>query len=221
MLEISMLKPRERLRFYGASQLSTQELMMILLRQGTVHHDLPSIAEACLTYYQHLTSVTDTTLEELMEIEGIGEAKACELIAAVELGRRLLAKETHIYGHVVSSCDFGEYLVTSMGSEVQEQLQIYCLNIRNQIVSKKTIFIGGVSEAMSHPREIYHEAVRHLATSIVMVHNHPSDHIQPSARDLEITKRIQDVGELMGIPLLDHFIVSPHHYFSFKEHDLL
>lgn len=221
MLKIERLKPRERLRFYGPEALSLDDLMMLILRQGQRHYSVEQLAYHCLNHYSSLHQLQKTTVEELMTIPGIGEAKACEIIAAIELGRRLEKEKHEVYGQVLSSFEFGHYLIALMGKEEQEQLQVFCLNIKNQIIATKTIFKGGVADSMAHPREIYYYAIQHLATSIVMVHNHPSDHIKPSANDLALTKQLQSAGELVGIPVLDHFIVSPHHYFSFKEEGLM
>lgn len=220
MVSLSILKPRERLKYYGVEALSIHELIMILLRQGTKNKNISELALECLNQYETLDELSKTTIEELERIEGIGNSKACELIAAIELGKRLFCEEKQIYGQILNSKTFGEYLMANLGHYEQEVLVIFCLNIRNQIISQRTIFIGSTTEAMAYPREIFHYAIKHLSTKIVMVHNHPSGNCTPSHQDFELTKRIYKAGQLLGIELLDHFIVSAKNYISLKEEDI-
>ena len=182
------LLPRERLAKEGVEALSNQELLAILLRTGTRQASVFEIAQKVLSNLSSLTDLKKMTLQELQSLSGIGRVKAIELQAMIELGHKK-----------------------------QEHLVALYLNTQNQIIHQQTIFIGSATRSIAEPREILHYAIKHMATSLILVHNHPSGAVAPSRNDDHVTKLVKEACDLMGIVLLDHLIVSHSSYFSYRE----
>jgi len=210
-------RPRERLIKQGPQSLSNQELIAILLRTGTKQESVLSLANRVLTYFEKLHELKHATLEEIMSIKGIGQAKAVQLLAAVELGRRLSQKQVDSRFTVRSPKDAASFLMPEMSSLQQEHFVALYLNTKNQVIHKQTIFIGSLNSSIVHPREIFKEAIKRSAASIICAHNHPSGNAAPSPEDIEVTKRLQEAGYIIGIELIDHLIIGDHQYFSLKE----
>ncbi|EPD54288.1 DNA repair protein RadC [Paenisporosarcina sp. HGH0030] len=210
-------RPRERLINQGAAALSNQELIAILLRTGTKQESVLHLANRVLTFFEQLHELKNATIEEIMSVKGIGEAKAVQLLAAVELGRRLSLQQTDEKFTVRSPKDAATFLMTDMTSLKQENFVCLFMNVKNQVIHKQTIFIGSLNASIVHPREIFREAVKRSAASIICAHNHPSGNPSPSPEDIEVTKRIQEAGHIMGIELLDHVIIGDHQFISLKE----
>ncbi len=210
-------RPRERLIRQGPESLSNQELIAILLRTGTKQESVLHLANRVLTFFEHIQELKNATLEEMMSVKGIGEAKAVQLLAAVELGRRLAQQQTNERFTIRSPKDAASYLMPDMVSLQQEHFVVLFLNVKNQILHKQTIFIGSLNASIVHPREIFREAVKRSAASIICAHNHPSGNPTPSAEDIDVTKRLLEAGKLMGIELLDHVIIGDHQFISLKE----
>ena len=209
--------PRERLEKLGAKSLETYELLAILLRTGSRELNVLQLAKVVLNTFEDLFTLKMATVEELMAIHGIGRTKAIELKAAMELGIRLgTAKKTKL-GHITSSQKAGECIMEELKDLYQEHLIALFLNSKNEVIKKKIIFRGGLNQAVVHPREIFREAVRFSAARIIIGHNHPSGNVTPSQADIDFTRRLSECGEMMGIELLDHFIVGDHSYCSLKE----
>ena len=194
------LLPRERLVAEGAEQLSNQELLSILLRTGNKKETVFQVSQRILSTISSLNELRNMTLQELQSISGIGRIKAIELQAMVELGQRISKKMQQELGH-----------------KKQEHLVALYLDTQNKIIHQQTIFIGSVSRSIAEPREILHYAVKHMATSIILVHNHPSGAVLPSKNDDEVTKHVREACELMGFILLDHLIVAEKDYYSYRE----
>ena len=152
-----------------------------------------------------------------MQINGIGRTKAIELKAAMELGVRLSNAAQMKLGKITSSKMAGQWIVQELKDAYQEHLVALYLNTKNEIIKKKMIFIGGLNSAVAHPREIFREAVRFSAARVIIGHNHPSGNPEPSQADIDFTRRLMECGELMGIELLDHFVVGGEEYISLKE----
>ncbi|HWL11392.1 MAG TPA: DNA repair protein RadC, partial [Ureibacillus sp.] len=144
-------------------------------------------------------------------------AKAVQLLAAIELGRRLALKQVDSRFTIRSPQDAATYLMPEMSSLQQEHFVALFLNVKNQVLHKQTIFIGSLNSSIVHPREIYREAVKRSAASIICAHNHPSGNATPSPEDIEVTKRLQEAGYIIGIELIDHVIIGDHQYISLKE----
>lgn len=210
-------RPRERLIRQGANSLSNQELIAILLRTGTKQESVLSLANRVLKNFEKLHELKHATLEEIVSIKGIGEAKAVQLLAAIELGRRLAQKQVDSRYTIRSPQDAAAYLIPEMSSLQQEHFVVLFLNVKNQVIHKQTIFIGSLNSSIVHPREIFREAVKRSSASIICAHNHPSGNATPSPEDIEVTKRIQEAGYIIGIELVDHVIIGDHQFISLKE----
>lgn len=210
-------RPRERLIKQGPQSLSNQELIAILLRTGTKQESVLSLANRVLNYFEKLHELKHATLEEIVSIKGIGQAKAVQLLAAIELGRRLSQKQMDSRFTIRSPKDAASFLMPEIGSLQQEHFVAMYLNVKNQVIHKQTIFIGSLNSSIVHPREIFKEAVKRSAASIICAHNHPSGNATPSPEDIEVTKRLQEAGFIIGIELIDHIIIGDHQYVSLKE----
>ena len=211
------LLPRERLAKEGVEALSNQELLAILLRTGTRQASVFEIAQKVLSNLSSLTDLKKMTLQELQSLSGIGRVKAIELQAMIELGHRIHKHETLEMESILSSQKLAKKMQQELGHKKQEHLVALYLNTQNQIIHQQTIFIGSATRSIAEPREILHYAIKHMATSLILVHNHPSGAVAPSRNDDHVTKLVKEACDLMGIVLLDHLIVSHSNYFSYRE----
>ena len=211
------LLPRERLTKEGVEALSNQELLAILLRTGTRQASVFEIAQKVLSNLSSLTDLKKMTLQELQSLSGIGRVKAIELQAMIELGHRIHKHETLEMESIISSQKLAKKMQQELGHKKQEHLVALYLNTQNQIIHQQTIFIGSATRSIAEPREILHYAIKHMATSLILVHNHPSGAVSPSRNDDHVTKLVKEACDLMGIVLLDHLIVSHSSYFSYRE----
>ncbi len=211
------LLPRERLAKEGVEALSNQELLAILLRTGTRKASVFEIAQKVLSNLSSLTDLKKMTLQELQSLSGIGRVKAIELQAMIELGHRIHKHETLEMESILSSQKLAKKMQQELGHKKQEHLVALYLNTQNQIIHQQTIFIGSATRSIAEPREILHYAIKHMATSLILVHNHPSGAVSPSRNDDHVTKLVKEACDLMGIVLLDHLIVSHSSYFSYRE----
>ena len=211
------LLPRERLAKEGVEALSNQELLAILLRTGTRQASVFEIAQKVLSNLSSLTDLKKMTLQELQSLSGIGRVKAIELQAMIELGHRIHKHETLEMESILSSQKLAKKMQQELGYKKQEHLVALYLNTQNQIIHQQTIFIGSATRSIAEPREILHYAIKHMATSLILVHNHPSGAVAPSRNDDHVTKLVKEACDLMGIVLLDHLIVSHSNYLSYRE----
>jgi len=211
------LLPRERLAKEGVEALSNQELLAILLRTGTRQASVFEIAQKVLNNLSSLMDLKKMTLQELQSLSGIGRVKAIELQAMIELGHRIHKHETLEMESILSSQKLAKKMQQELGHKKQEHLVALYLNTQNQIIHQQTIFIGSATRSIAEPREILHYAIKHMATSLILVHNHPSGAVAPSRNDDHVTKLVKEACDLMGIVLLDHLIVSQSSYFSYRE----
>lgn len=210
-------RPRERLIRQGAASLSNQELLAILLRTGTKDESVLALANRILKVFEKVQALQYATLQEMVAIKGVGEVKAVQILAAVELGKRLLQREVDERYCIRSPQDAASYLMPDMAKLQQEHFVVLFLNTKNEIIHKKTIFIGDLSTTIVHPREVYREAVKRTAASIIVAHNHPSGNPKPSDEDFEVTMRLFDAGRIVGIDLLDHLVIGDFRFVSLKE----
>nr|WP_319005005.1 DNA repair protein RadC [Mesobacillus jeotgali] len=210
-------RPRERFVQNGPQSLSNHELLALLLGTGSREESVLQLANRMLAQFEGLGLLKDATLEELTQIKGIGKAKAIHVLAAVEIGRRI-ANHTLDERYVIRSPEDGaKYLMNDMRFLTQEHFVCLYLNTKNQVIHRQTIFIGSLNASIVHPREVYKEAVRRSAASVICVHNHPSGDPTPSREDIEVTKRLAESGKIVGIELLDHLIIGENKYVSLKE----
>jgi DNA repair protein RadC len=214
-------RPRERLAAYGPKALANHELLAILLRTGTRELNVMQLALDVLRNFEDLFMLKQVTVDELMKLNGIGRAKAVELVAAIELGSRVAKTSQIKEGTVTSAQAVGEMMMEELAGLQQEHVLALYLNTQNQIIKKETIFIGSLSSCISHPREIFRGAVRYAAARVLLCHNHPSGNPKPSEADIAFTKRMVKAGEVMGIQLLDHLIIGEHSFVSLKEQGII
>lgn len=213
-------RPRERLLMYGVENLSNIELLAIILRTGNRKETSLELSRKIMSLKENISFLKDISVEELKEINGIGDAKAAEILATIELGKRINL-ETNFYKKIKSSTDIGNYLVDLMGNYKQEYFNIVLLDTKNNILGVKNISKGSLNSTIVHPREVFKEAVRKSTASLILAHNHPSGDTEPSKEDIGITKKLLDVGNIVGIKVLDHIIIGRNGYFSFKEEGLI
>jgi DNA repair protein RadC len=214
-------RPRERLQRVGEKNLSQQELLAIIIEKGNHGENALQLAQRLLTEFESLAKLKKATLEQLTKVKGIGPATACKLKASFQLG--LLGNQTQPNRNqkLISAEDVFKLTKTEIGDKNREHFLLICLNSRNQMTSKEILFIGSLNSSLSHPREIFKSAIDHQAAAIIICHNHPSGDIEPSKSDLKLTAKLNQVSQLMEIPLIDHVILSPRKYFSFREKGLI
>ncbi len=210
-------RPRERLIHSGASSLSNQELLAILIRIGTKDESVLQLSNRLLKHFEGLHLLKEASLEEITKIKGIGQAKAVQIMAAVELGRRISNLAFNDKYSIRSPEDGANYVMNDMRFLAQEHFVCLYLNTKNQVLHKQTLFIGSLNASIVHPREVFKEAFRRSAASIICIHNHPSGDPTPSREDIEVTKRLVECGRIIGIDILDHLIIGEKKFISLKE----
>jgi DNA repair protein RadC len=210
-------RPREKLIQYGPEKLSNSELLALLLRSGNKDINAIELAGEILKKFG-AKKLPNLNFKDLNKISGLGPAKACEIIACFELGKRLLKdKKAQIY---LTPKEIWEEL-RDLRNHKKEHFVIFYLDSRNQEIKREIISIGSLNANLVHPREVFEPAVRNLTAQIILAHNHPSGDPTPSEDDLEITKRLVEAGKILGIEVIDHIIVAKDNFFSFKEKDLI
>jgi DNA repair protein RadC len=210
-------RPREKLIRYGPERLSNSELLAILLRSGKKGNNVVELAGKLLRKFNK-GSLVKAGFDELKNFPGLGPAKACEIIACFELGKRFLkGKQAGLY---LKPKDVFEAL-KDIRSRKKEHFVIFYLDTRNQEINREVISIGSLNANLVHPREVFEPAIKNLAAQIILAHNHPSGSLEPSKDDVEITKRLVESGKILGIEVLDHVIVSSESFLSFKEKRLM
>ena len=207
-------KPREKLERLGISALTDKELLMLIIGSGTMRHPVDEISDDLLSTLD--TSPAAST-EEIMLISGMGRAKASAIAAALEFGRRRSQKKPR----TISSPEDVYREVRHYASREQEHLIVVLLNGAHEIIDTFVATIGLLNKTIVHPREVYAEAIRSRAAAIAIAHNHPSGNIEPSADDKDVTVRLGNAGQILGIKLLDHLVFTDERYYSFLEHGLL
>jgi DNA repair protein RadC len=214
-------RPRERMISLGAEHLSNVELVALLLRTGSAGESVITLAQRVLSYTGGLKGLAKISLQELVDLKGIGMAKAVQLLAGVELGRRI-CRSLPDERPVIRNPEDAAYLVMDeLRYLQQEHFVCLFLNTKNQVIHKKCVFIGSLNSSVVHPREVFKEAIRHSAASIICVHNHPSGDPTPSREDIEVTERLVQAGYLIGIEVLDHLIIGDQTYFSMREKGII
>ena len=210
-------RPREKLEKYGPEKLSNSELLAILLGSGQKGINVVQLSKRILSKFSG-DGLSKADIKELKNTFGLGNAKACEIVACFELGRRLLQNKQSAL--LLSPKDVWDQL-KDIRDNKKEHFVIFFLDTRNQEIKREIISIGSLNASLVHPREVFEPAVRYSAAQIIVAHNHPSGDPDPSEDDLVITKRLVEAGKIMGIEISDHMIVSKNDVFSFKEKGLL
>ena len=211
--------PRERLARLGPQALKDHELLAAVLGTGYRGRHVVDLAESILTDYPN-ESLLDMNIGQLSRIKGVGKAKAGVLVAAFELARRGLHKGLGVRPVIRSPIDVLP-LLADVKDEQREHFLCLYLNARNQVIHKEVVSIGSLSSSIVHPREVFQPAVLQAAASVILAHNHPSGDVSPSQDDIDLTRRIVQAGEIMGIEVLDHLIIGADDFLSLKERGLL
>jgi len=210
-------RPREKLEKYGPERLSDSELLAILLRTGSEGINVVELSGKILRKFSGV-GLTKASVKDLKNTFGLGSAKASEIVACFELGRRLLQNKKSAL--LLTPQDVWNEL-KDIRDHKKEHFVVFFLDSRNQEIKREIISVGSLNANLVHPREVFEPAVRHLAAHIVIAHNHPAGDPTPSQEDLDITKQLADAGKLLGIEIKDHVIVSKGSFFSFTEHKLM
>lgn len=218
-------RPRERLMAYGAKNLTLAELLALLLGTGLSRGNKLSavnlgqyiLNELAQEETSALDALREVTHQELMTIPGVGEAKATTILAALELGKRVLqnrpAERTVVDDPAVAAAALSQDLMW----QSQERFAIALLDVKHQLLGTKMISLGTATETLAHPREIFREVIKQGATRVIVAHNHPSGSLEPSAADLDLTRQLLDAATILGIPLLDHLILGNGDFASLRQ----
>ena len=213
-------RPRERMEMLGASQLSDRELLAILLATGSREYSALELADQILRKQQGLQNLQDLSLDELMQQKGIGIAKASTIAAAVELGKRIWASASEYRPVISCSADAAKILTGRFRGLDREHFMVMLLNQKKALISVETISIGTLNASLAHPREVFKQAIKRSASALILVHNHPSGFCEPSEQDLLVTERLKEVGQIIGIDVIDHIIIGEDTYYSFCENQI-
>lgn len=210
-------RPRERLQKYGASTLSLTELLSILCGTGGRGKEVTILANEILKLRIRQEDLVNLSFHELITLKGIGSAKATQILAGIELGKRLVLHERNVYRKIQKAEDVYTLVYGELSHQTQEHVLVIFLDSSYGLITSEIIFTGTMTYAVLHPREIFQKALLYKAYGIILVHNHPSGECSPSTFDISITKRCVTISKLLDIVLLDHVIVSKHGYYSFQE----
>ena len=213
-------RPRERLVKFGEQALSVQELLQVILGRGVAGESVAVTAQKLLSEFGSLQKLAEASIEELSLIKGIGLAKAGQIKAAFEIGRRLSTQIPSYKSKELTDPKKVYQLIKSKLKDYhKEHFYIIVLNSRNWSVAE--VSIGSLDASIVHPREVFEHAIKNKAASVIFVHNHPSGDPKPSEDDLEITKRLIDAGKILGIEVVDHIIITKDKFLSMKEKGIL
>lgn len=202
----------------GVNSLSNEELISCILKDGTRNINVKEISNMIISSVSNIQELRYLNYEDLVKIKGVGMSKACSLLAAIELGNRINTKINSLNSIKLDDVSIVyEYYKNKIGYLKQEVFCVVYLDSKNMIIKEKELFKGTLNSSMVHPREIFKEAYIVDAVSIILIHNHPSGRVLPSKEDMNLTKRIIEVGNIMGIKVLDHLIIGTNKYYSFLE----
>ena len=210
-------RPRERLELYGEGQLSVAELLAITLHSGSRRQNAVSLAHRLLKEFPGLAALSRASVKELCAVPGIGPAKAAQIKAAFELGRRAIPGSEDSRPQITCPDDAFKLLLPTLGNATQEELHVLLLDTRNRVQRTIRLYVGNVNASIVRPGEVFREAIRDTATAIIIAHNHPSGDPAPSPEDVRITNDVYEAGRLLEIKLLDHLIIGKHRFLSLKQ----
>jgi DNA repair protein RadC len=209
-------RPRERLKEVGVDNLSIQELLALVVEKGKKGKSVLSVAQTLLARFGNLAKMKEASVEELMEVKGIGFATACKLKAALKLGEKALNKHNKFDYQITTPKAVFDLFEKSLGNKKKEHFKILSLTTRKKLISIDDISIGILDGSLAHPREIFKPAIQNSAASIILVHNHPSGDPTPSNDDIKMTERLIEAGKIMGIEIDDHVIISDNLFASLR-----
>lgn len=214
-------RPRERLKKLGPEALSAQELLALVIGRGIPQKSVMNIAQELLAKFGNIKAISQATLEELSQIKGIGLAKAAQIKACFELGKRQELELEIEDIDIKNPQSVVKALQAKIKDKAKEHFKLILLNTRNKIIGISTVSIGTLDSSLVYPREVFKEAIAHNAYSVILAHNHPSGDPEPSEDDITITSRLIEAGKILGIEVTDHVIISKNGFFSFKEKGLI
>ena len=213
-------RPRERFALYGPEALSGYELLAIILGSGTRGESVLQVAQRVLKTFHNLKGLSQASIEELSEIRGIGAARAIQIKAVFELGKRI--EQEHNEKIVIfNPVDVAKLIGPRLKTKQKEHFLLLSLDTRNTVKKVSEITVGILDSSLIHPREVFREAIQSLAGSVILVHNHPSGNPDPSQADIEVTNKIVKAGLIIGIKVLDHIITAHQEFYSFQENGLI
>jgi DNA repair protein RadC len=210
-------RPRERMLQYGSNALSHAELLAILLRTGTYAESAVHLAQKILRECGSLRHLVEMNVQELTQIKGIGVTKALQILAGIELGRRISRSTLEQTVTVRTPEDAAKLVREDLRYLQKEHFVVLFLNTKNHVIAQETLSIGSLNASIVHPREVFKAAIKRSSASIICIHNHPSGDPTPSPEDIQITKRLSESGKIIGIELLDHIVIADHKFISLKE----
>ncbi len=212
-------RPREKILETGVEYLSNSELIGVLLESGYKDKSAVELAGSIINEsHEGLLGLYSMNVKELTKIKGIGIAKACKICSAIELGKRVSRAKVNILGKAFNPNDVVEFFFNTFADLNKEHFIVLSLNSKNLITSYEIVSIGTLNSSLVHPREVFHSAIKRSASKIILIHNHPSGICKPSIQDDKITERLQKVGEIIGIQVVDHLIIVKDDYYSYREH---
>ncbi|MFO7976010.1 MAG: DNA repair protein RadC [Candidatus Hydrogenedentota bacterium] len=214
-------RPRERLARLGAIALRDAELLAVLFRTGTREEGAIALAERLLRHFGNLRVLSRASIEELMQVKGVGRVKAIEIKAAVELGVRLANEKDEQRPKIRSAEDVANLLMARFKQCETEEFKALLLNTKNEVLKEVKVASGGLDAALAMPRDVFRQAVREAASAVIVCHNHPSGDPQPSPEDIRITERLRDAAEILGLRFLDHIVFGSNRWVSLQERGLL
>ena len=215
-------RPREKLQLKGKQALSDAELIAIIIGSGNTKESAVELSKRILaSVNNNLFELGQKSIEDLMQFNGIGEAKAISIIAALEIGRRRASSEVISQNKIITSKDVFQMMSPILSDLKHEEFWVIYLNRNNRFISKQKISSGGVAGTVSDPKIIFNMALKELASSIILCHNHPSGNLIASEADIYMTKKIRQAGDFLDIKLLDHIIIAHHQFTSFIDSGLL
>lgn len=214
-------RPRERLVKYGPEALSNAELLAIILRVGTAEYSAIGMAEHMLGRFKGLKGIATAGIDDLSRIKGLGTAKAAQIMAMVELGKRLAASVGESRLTIRSPQDAADLLMPELRDEPQEHFKALYLNSKTEVMKSRTITIGCLDASLITPRELFREGISCNCASVIVAHNHPSGDPSPSKQDVDVTKRLVQAGKMIGIEVIDHIIIGDGRWVSMSERRLL
>lgn len=210
-----MERPRERFKNYGVESLSNEELLSILLRCGSKSKSVCDLSFELLRAIP-IHDFANANYNELKSINGIGDVKAMVLLSAIEFGKRVLSKRDMTL-QIRTSLDVYNFVKEKLENELQEKFLVLFLDTRKFIILEKIMFVGTVNNSTVHPRDVFREAVKCNAVSIIIIHNHPAGSVVPSMQDIRLTNEFIKIGKLIDIKVLDHLIIGKNDFYSFLE----
>lgn len=215
------LKPRERLHQLGSEALSNKEILAIILRTGSKGENVLELAERILTETGGIRGLAKLAVHELKQVHGIGSAKAAQVKAALELGRRTVCSDPAAKPVVNTPEDVADLVMEEMRDLEREHFKVMHLSTRNSVLGISSVSVGTLNSSIVHPRECFKEAIRRNANAVILLHNHPSGDPAPSREDLDITRRLVEGGRILGIEVLDHVIIGDKRFISLKEQGII